>query len=124
MRTLALKKILYVESGSKKKDSSAADQNNWSRTKITSDLGPADQNPRGTISKIWVRRTEIARTKIPVTAAWVTGRARGEMHGTRRVQTVISRCWTALRAASELAGVPLTAEHYAVKRGDFAKVRR
>jgi len=33
----------------------ALDQNNWSRTKITSDLGPADQNPRGTISEIMVR---------------------------------------------------------------------
>ena len=33
----------------------ALDQNNWSRTKITSDFGPADQNPHETISEILVR---------------------------------------------------------------------
>ena len=33
----------------------APNQNNWSRTKITCDYCPADQNPRGTISEILVR---------------------------------------------------------------------
>ena len=38
---------------------------------------------------------------------------------------VVSHFWSALslcRAASSTAAVPLTAEHYAVQRGDFAEV--
>lgn len=41
-------------------------------------------------------------------------------------QKVSGYCWSVLRsqcAASSTIAVPLTAEHYAVKRGDYAKVK-
>ena len=54
----------------------APDQNNWSRTKITSDLGPVDQTSRGTISEILVHPDQnsgdntLDTTSIPVVAAY------------------------------------------------------
>jgi hypothetical protein len=48
------------------------------------------------------------------------------MLGRREVfRKVTGSCWSALRllrAASSQAEVPLTAEHYAVKRGDYAQL--
>jgi hypothetical protein len=48
------------------------------------------------------------------------------MLGGRKVfRKVTGSCWSTLRlvrAASSQAEVPLTAEHYAVKRGDYAQV--
>ena len=43
------------------------------------------------------------------------------------LRRVGSYCWSILRprcAASSTLSVPLTAEHYAVKRGDYAQVKR